>query len=145
MMKIAAFLLLAAALVAVEAAPPGLPGLPDGGPGGSQCNTGCCNLGQTVFNGACQDFVNAFKSDADTAISESDSAFQARVNRAPRPSSSCCVNARAYTQYGCSCNGDLMNAAASRGYTSNQVRIVGRATRFSICANSDNGGSIGGC
>ena len=32
--------------------------------------------------------VNAFKSDADTAISESDSAFQARVNRAPRPSSS---------------------------------------------------------
>ena len=32
--------------------------------------------------------VNAFKNDADTAISESDSAFQARVNRAPRPSSS---------------------------------------------------------
>ncbi len=32
--------------------------------------------------------VNAFKNDADTAISESDSAFQARVNRAPRPSGS---------------------------------------------------------
>ena len=31
--------------------------------------------------------VNAFKNDADTGISESDSAFQTRVNNAPRPSS----------------------------------------------------------
>lgn len=32
------------------------------GSGGSSqpaCNTGCCNLGQTVFQGACQSFVSA--------------------------------------------------------------------------------------
>ena len=32
---------------------------------------------------------------------------------------------------GCSCNGDLMNAAASKGYSSNQVRIG----EFNLCAS----------
>ena len=36
---------------------------------------------------ACAVQVNAFRGDADRAIVESDSAFQARVNAAPRPSS----------------------------------------------------------
>ncbi|KAK9904685.1 hypothetical protein WJX75_000578 [Coccomyxa subellipsoidea] len=121
----------------------GQPQLP-GAPG--QCNSGCCNLGRTVFEGACSSFANFFKADADTAINESDSDFQARVNRAPTPSSRCCVDARAYTQYSCSCNSDLINAAAGRGISSNAVHVVGRATRFSICGNSQNGGAVqGGC
>ena len=36
----------------------------------------------------------------------------------------CCkAYLKGFLAQGCSCNGDLMNAAASRGYTSNQVRI----------------------
>ena len=48
---------------------------------------------------ACAMQVNAFRGDADRAIVESDSAFQARVNAAPRPSSRqalrspCCMSA----------------------------------------------------
>lgn len=43
--------------------------------------------------------ANYFKNDADTAVNESDEAFQARVANAPVPSSRCCIDARAYTQY----------------------------------------------
>ncbi|CAL8464406.1 g3941 [Coccomyxa elongata] len=90
--------------------------------------------------------ANYFKNDADTAVNESDEAFKARVDNAPVPSSRCCIDARAYTQYSCACNSELMNAAASRGTNSNAVRVVGRATRFSICTSSSNGGAIqGGC
>ncbi|BDA49715.1 hypothetical protein COCOBI_14-3350 [Coccomyxa sp. Obi] len=118
----------------------------NGGGSGSQCQSGCCNLGRTVFEGACESFASYFKNDADAALSESDADFQARVADAPVPSSRCCIDARAYTQYSCACNSDLMNAAASRGVSNNAVRVVGRATRFSICTSSSNGGAIqGGC
>ncbi|CAL8464407.1 g3942 [Coccomyxa elongata] len=149
MMQRAHLSMVAAVLLSLVVAGPlrvsGQPQLP--GPPGT-CNSGCCNLGRTVFEGACSSFANYFKADADTAINEDDSAFQARVNRAPIPSSRCCVDARAYTQYGCSCNSELINAASQRNppISSNAVKIVGRATRFSICSNSQNGGSIqGGC
>ncbi|KAK9904876.1 hypothetical protein WJX75_004448 [Coccomyxa subellipsoidea] len=113
---------------------------------GSQCQSGCCNLGRTVFEGACSSFANYFKNDADTALSEGDAAFAARVANAPVPSSRCCIDARSYTQYSCACNSDLMNAASGRGVSNNAVRVVGRATRFSVCTSSSNGGAIqGGC
>ncbi|BDA49713.1 hypothetical protein COCOBI_14-3330 [Coccomyxa sp. Obi] len=125
----------------------------NGGNGGSssgnqqQCNTGCCNLGNTVFTGACESFANYFKGDADTAINENDQAFQQRVNGAPTPSDRCCVDARSFTQYGCSCNQSLKDAAAPKGFTPNAIAVIGRAVRFSICSNSAHGGSIGsgGC
>ncbi|CAL8464408.1 g3943 [Coccomyxa elongata] len=112
-----------------------------------QCNTGCCNLGNTVFTGACENFANYFKGDANTAINESDEAFQQRVNGAPTPSDRCCVDARSFTQYGCSCNQSLRDAAAPKGFTPNAISVIGRAVRFSICSNSAHGGSIssGGC
>lgn len=47
--------------------------------------------------------ANYFKSDADTAVSEGDAAFAARVASAPVPSNRCCIDARAYTQYVCAC------------------------------------------
>ena len=37
---------------------------------------------------------------------------------------------------GCSCNGDLMNAAATRGYTSNQVRIGAHLLYHSLACDS---------
>lgn len=43
--------------------------------------------------------ANYFKNDADTALSEGDAAFAARVANAPVPSSRCCIDARSYTQY----------------------------------------------
>lgn len=36
----------------------------------AECNTGCCNSGNTVLHGACSSFANYFKNDADTAINE---------------------------------------------------------------------------
>ena len=36
----------------------------------AECNTGCCNSGNTVLHGACSSFANYFKNDADTAIHE---------------------------------------------------------------------------
>ncbi|CAL5220622.1 g2664 [Coccomyxa viridis] len=119
----------------------------NGGDGGQQCNTGCCNLGNQVFKGACASFSNYFRGDANTAISESDSAFQQRVNGAPTPSSSCCVSARSFVQYGCSCNQQLQQAAGQQGFTTNQVSVISRAVQASICANSAHGGSLstGGC
>jgi hypothetical protein len=112
-----------------------------------QCNTGCCTLGNTVFTGACESFANYFKGDANTAIGESDSDFQKRVNGAPTPSSRCCIDARSFTQYGCSCNQSLKDASASKGFTPNAIAVIGRAVRFSVCANAQNGGSVssGGC
>jgi hypothetical protein len=43
--------------------------------------------------------ANYFKNDADAGMADSDAAFQIRVNNAPVPSASCCIDARAYTQY----------------------------------------------
>ena len=52
---IVAAILLSLALVGplCVTAQPQLPGAP------GQCNTGCCNLGRTVFEGACSSFVSA--------------------------------------------------------------------------------------
>ena len=57
------------------------------GTGGPACTSGCCSLGQSVFEGACQSFASAFENDADTALNESNDVFQQRVNNAPQPSS----------------------------------------------------------
>jgi len=118
-----------------------------GGGGGQQCNTGCCNLGNQVFKGSCASFSNYFRGDANTAINENSAAFQQRVNNAPTPSSSCCVSARSFVQYGCSCNQQLQQAAGQQGFTQNQVAVISRAVQASICADSSHGGSLstGGC
>jgi len=117
------------------------------GGSGQQCRTGCCNLGNEVFKGSCSSFSNYFRGDADTAVKENDAAFQTRVNGAPTPSSSCCTSARSFTQYGCSCNQQLKDAAQQQGFSNNAVAVISRAVQFSICANSAHGGSIstGGC
>ncbi|CAK0783461.1 hypothetical protein CVIRNUC_006660 [Coccomyxa viridis] len=87
-------------------------------------HAGCCTLAQTVFNGACKPFVDAFRADADRALGESDQVFKQRVARAPVPTSACCVNARAYTQYNCACDNTLIATSPSKGYTPNQVRVA---------------------
>lgn len=85
--------------------------------------------------------------DSQTALSESSSAFQTRVDKAPTPSDACCTVARSFVSSGCSCNQQLKDAAAQQGFSNSAVAVIARAVQASICSNSAHGGSIssGGC
>ncbi|KAK9903942.1 hypothetical protein WJX75_001016 [Coccomyxa subellipsoidea] len=96
----------------------------------------------TGNNAPCASLINSYRSTLASNPSTDDASIKAAVASAPTPSSQCCAAVRTFIEDGCSCNQQLMGLLPMVGVTPAQIQFAIKATQYSSCADSDNGGWI---